>query len=155
MHTATESSLVRRVTDRFTCATCGHIWQTTEVAVGESPFSSTDCARCGQVGPIHGSDHSSAQSSERRHQADHWTAPMPRQYEIWPRQEQTGGMGMTTDDLSPRNHTVASYRSPIHGFTVQARDGSIGKVDEATREVDSNYIVVHTAPWIFGTKVLV
>ena len=33
-------------------------------------------------------------------------------------------------------------------------DGSIGKVDEATNEVGSSYLVVDTGPWIFGKKVL-
>jgi hypothetical protein len=42
----------------------------------------------------------------------------------------------------------------LEGFAVEARDGSIGKVDEATYEVDESYIVVDTGPWIFGRKVL-
>jgi hypothetical protein len=40
------------------------------------------------------------------------------------------------------------------GFSVEAQDGSIGKVDEATYEVGASYIVVDTGPWIFGKKVL-
>jgi hypothetical protein len=42
----------------------------------------------------------------------------------------------------------------LAGFDVEARDGSIGKVDDATYEVDTSYIVVDTGPWIFGRKVL-
>jgi hypothetical protein len=42
----------------------------------------------------------------------------------------------------------------ISGFEVEALDGSIGKVDEATYEVGSSQIVVDTGPWIFGKKVL-
>jgi hypothetical protein len=42
----------------------------------------------------------------------------------------------------------------IDGFRVEAADGSIGKVDEATYEVGSSYIVVDTGPWIFGKKVM-
>jgi hypothetical protein len=42
----------------------------------------------------------------------------------------------------------------LEGFEVVARDGSIGKVDEATYDVDASYIVVDTGPWIFGRKVL-
>jgi hypothetical protein len=42
----------------------------------------------------------------------------------------------------------------ITGFEVEAIDGSIGKVDEATYEVGSSYIVVDTGPWIFGKKVM-
>jgi len=40
------------------------------------------------------------------------------------------------------------------GFGVEAEDGSIGKIDEATSDVGSSYIVVDTGPWIFGKKVM-
>jgi hypothetical protein len=40
------------------------------------------------------------------------------------------------------------------GFSVEALDGSIGKIDEASNEVGSQYVVVDTGPWIFGKKVL-
>jgi hypothetical protein len=42
----------------------------------------------------------------------------------------------------------------LEGFDVEATDGSIGKVDEATFDAGSSYIVVDTGPWIFGKKVL-
>jgi hypothetical protein len=42
----------------------------------------------------------------------------------------------------------------LSGFKVEARDGSIGKVDEATYEAGGSFIVVDTGPWIFGKKVL-
>jgi hypothetical protein len=42
----------------------------------------------------------------------------------------------------------------VTGFNVEATDGSIGKVDEATYEVGSSQIVVDTGPWIFGKKVV-
>jgi hypothetical protein len=42
----------------------------------------------------------------------------------------------------------------LQGFEVEARDGSIGKVDEATNEVGGSFLVVDTGPWIFGKKVL-
>ena len=42
----------------------------------------------------------------------------------------------------------------VTGFEVEALDGGIGKVDEATYEVGSSYIVVDTGPWIFGKKVM-
>jgi len=47
-------------------------------------------------------------------------------------------------------------RSPVDvaGFGVEAIDGSIGKVDEASYETDSSLIVVDTGPWIFGKKVM-
>jgi hypothetical protein len=42
----------------------------------------------------------------------------------------------------------------IAGFRVEALDGSIGKVDEASNEVGASWIVVDTGPWIFGKKVM-
>lgn len=39
-------------------------------------------------------------------------------------------------------------------FEVEATDGGIGKVHEATNDVSGSYIVVDTGPWIFGKKVL-
>jgi hypothetical protein len=43
----------------------------------------------------------------------------------------------------------------LEGFTVEATDGRIGKVDEATDEVGGAAIVVDTGPWILGRKVVV
>jgi hypothetical protein len=43
----------------------------------------------------------------------------------------------------------------IEGFKVEAIDGEIGKVDEATYDVGSSSIVVDTGPWIFGRKVVI
>jgi hypothetical protein len=40
------------------------------------------------------------------------------------------------------------------GYSVVARDGEIGKVDEATVAVGSSSLVVDTGPWIFGERVL-
>ena len=42
----------------------------------------------------------------------------------------------------------------ISGYGVEALDGSIGKVDKATYDVGSSWIVVDTGPWIFGKKVM-
>ncbi|MEX0673121.1 MAG: hypothetical protein WD981_02560 [Gaiellaceae bacterium] len=42
----------------------------------------------------------------------------------------------------------------LTGFKVEAADGSIGKVDEATYEAGSSYLIVDTGPWIFGKKVM-
>ncbi len=40
------------------------------------------------------------------------------------------------------------------GFSVQALDGSLGKIDEASNDVGARYMVVDTGPWIYGKKVL-
>ena len=42
----------------------------------------------------------------------------------------------------------------LSGFTAEARDGKIGKVDEATHEAGGSFIVVDTGPLIFGKKVM-
>ncbi len=42
----------------------------------------------------------------------------------------------------------------LTGFTIDALDGEIGKVDEATFESGSSYLIVDTGPWIFGRKVM-
>jgi hypothetical protein len=45
-------------------------------------------------------------------------------------------------------------QSDLTGYSVEAIDGSIGKIDEASNEVGNGYIVVDTGPWIFGKKVM-
>jgi hypothetical protein len=42
----------------------------------------------------------------------------------------------------------------LSGFKVEATDGDIGKVDEATNQAGGSFIVVDTGPWIFGKKVM-
>jgi hypothetical protein len=42
----------------------------------------------------------------------------------------------------------------VVGYSVEALDGGIGTVDEASYDVGSSYVVVDTGPWIFGKKVL-
>jgi hypothetical protein len=45
-------------------------------------------------------------------------------------------------------------RLDLTGFAVEAADGSIGTVDEATHDAEASFLVVDTGPWIFGKKVL-
>jgi hypothetical protein len=49
---------------------------------------------------------------------------------------------------------IASPTVDLTGFKVEARDGSIGKVDEATTEAGGSFVVIDTGPWIFGKKVM-
>ena len=56
--------------------------------------------------------------------------------EIWSYREQA----FTTTDLT--------------GYGVEAIDGGIGKIDEASYDVGAGYIVIDTGPWIFGKKVM-
>ena len=60
--------------------------------------------------------------------------------------------------------TIWTYRDPtlqtelnkanVVGFDVEALDGSIGKIDEASFDAGVGFIVVDTGPWIFWKKVL-
>ncbi len=68
---------------------------------------------------------------------------MSTQYDIWTYrienvgEEQSGTMG-----------------ADVVGYSVEALDGGIGKVDGASDEVGASSIVVDTGPWIFGKKVV-
>jgi hypothetical protein len=50
-----------------------------------------------------------------------------------------------------RNELGALGRDLV-GYDVEATDGSIGKIDEASNEVGGSYLVVDTGFWIFGKK---
>lgn len=59
-----------------------------------------------------------------------------------------------TDTWSYREDIVRTDAA-IDGFDVEARDGSIGSIDESSAEVSASWIVVDTGFWIFGKKRLV
>jgi len=65
-----------------------------------------------------------------------------RVHGIWGYREAVLGMEESVADID------------LVGFAVDAIDGSIGKVDEASHEVGRSYIVVDTGPWIFGHRVV-
>src|SRR6266487_4640530 len=58
----------------------------------------------------------------------------------------------TTDIWGYREQTWTE--GDLVGFDVEALDGGIGKIDEASYDVGAGYIVVDTGPWIFGKKVM-
>jgi hypothetical protein len=60
---------------------------------------------------------------------------------------------MSTTDLWSYNETTIAT-TDLSGYKVEATDGSIGSVDEASNEVGASYLVVDTGPWIFGKKVM-
>jgi hypothetical protein len=62
------------------------------------------------------------------------------------------GTGYDVWAYRPEAGTVTGV--DLTGFGVEALDGSIGKIDKASNDVGSSYIVVDTGPWIFGKKVL-
>jgi hypothetical protein len=74
-----------------------------------------------------------------------------------------GDMQQTTEtrdvwtfrDQHALGSNVMETHADLSGFSVEAIDGSIGKVDEATYDIGRSYLVVDTGPWIFGRKVLV
>jgi hypothetical protein len=61
---------------------------------------------------------------------------------------------MATVGMWTFSTTVDLTKLDLTDFKVEARDGGIGKVDEATYEAGGSFIVVDTGPWIFGKKVL-
>jgi len=50
---------------------------------------------------------------------------------------------------------VATVDRDIVGYDVEATDGHIGKIDEASNEVGRAHMVVDTGFWIFGKKRLI
>jgi hypothetical protein len=60
----------------------------------------------------------------------------------------------TYRDRTDLGSNVVDTHADISGFGVEAVDGSIGQVDEATYDVGRSYVVVDTGPWIFGKKVM-
>jgi hypothetical protein len=58
-----------------------------------------------------------------------------------------------TRDIWTYGETVRTG-GDLSGYHVEATDGSIGKIDEATYDEGSSCLVVDTGPWIFGKKVL-
>ena len=60
---------------------------------------------------------------------------------------------MASNQIWTYRDTALNQRD-LAGLSVEAVDGSIGKVDEATNDVGASFIVVDTGPWIFGKKVM-
>ena len=57
-------------------------------------------------------------------------------------------------DSSSLGSNLVDTKTDLSGFKVEALDGSIGSIDEATYGTTRSYIVVDTGPWIFGKKVI-
>jgi hypothetical protein len=58
----------------------------------------------------------------------------------------------TVDIWSYSDQAFASDN--LIGYEVEAVDGGIGKIDEASNDVGASFVVVDTGPWIFGKKVV-
>ena len=66
-------------------------------------------------------------------------------------------MQQPTQTLSPELWTYGEHvrtGGDLSGYHVEATDGGIGKVDDATYDDGSSFLVVDTGPWIFGKKVM-
>ena len=63
---------------------------------------------------------------------------------------------MSALDQSTWTYHQDTYSGDIDvvGYEVEATDGGIGKIDEATYDAGASYVVVDTGPWIFGKKVM-
>jgi hypothetical protein len=61
---------------------------------------------------------------------------------------------MSNADMWTYSASTQATTWDLTGFSVEATDGSIGKIDEASDEAGASYIVVDTGPWIFGKKVV-
>ncbi len=59
---------------------------------------------------------------------------------------------MTMDVYTYRQDVIAPGTVDLTGFDVEASDGHIGKVDEATYDDASSCLVVDTGFWIMGKK---
>jgi hypothetical protein len=59
---------------------------------------------------------------------------------------------MATPDIWTFREDIVA--ADVVGYDVEALDGSIGEVDEATHAVGASFIAVKTGPWIFGKKVV-
>ena len=55
---------------------------------------------------------------------------------------------------SYRDESYVDESSNLIGYDVEAIDGKIGSVDEATYEIGGRYLVIDTGGWIFGKKVM-
>ncbi len=61
---------------------------------------------------------------------------------------------MRTEQDIWRYRSGLEVSSDLTGFSIEAIDGGIGKIDEATNDASGSFLVVDTGPWIFGKKVM-
>jgi hypothetical protein len=66
--------------------------------------------------------------------------------------EQIGGVAVV--DIWTFTIEQPLVGAELTGYSVEATDGKIGKVDEATQDAGNSFLIVDTGPWIFGKKVM-
>jgi hypothetical protein len=64
-----------------------------------------------------------------------------------------GGTDMS--DMWAYRDSTWTQSQDLVGYDVEANDGSIGNIDEATNDASAAYVVVDTGFWIFGKKRLI
>ncbi len=71
-------------------------------------------------------------------------------------QERTGRgrPGATVSDIWTFRTEHPLTGAELVGFSIEATDGGIGKIDEGTEEMGRTHLIVDTGPWIFGKKVM-
>ena len=57
-----------------------------------------------------------------------------------------------TAQTLPTGAELGTFGADLSGFSVEARDGNIGKIDKASYDAGAGSIVVDTGFWIFGRK---
>lgn len=60
----------------------------------------------------------------------------------------------TMTDMWTYRDSANLGNTDLSGFKVEAIDGEIGSIDEATLGAGASSLVVDTGPWIFGKKVM-
>ncbi len=70
--------------------------------------------------------------------------------------ETTGERGpdVAVTDIWAFRTEPALQGTDLVGFSIEATDGGIGKIDEATEEMGRSHLIVDTGPWIFGKRVM-
>jgi hypothetical protein len=66
----------------------------------------------------------------------------------------TRGSDVTVTDIWAFRTDSDLKGTDLVGFSVEAVDGGIGKIDEGTHEMGRTHLIVDTGPWIFGKKVM-
>src|SRR3990170_338234 len=57
-----------------------------------------------------------------------------------------------TAQTLPTGAELGTTGADLAGFSVEARDGDIGKIDKASYDAGASSIIVDTGFWIFGKK---
>ena len=60
----------------------------------------------------------------------------------------------TMTDIWTSRDQESWANTDLVGYKVEAIDGEIGSIDQASYDVGRSWMVVDTGPWIFGKKVL-